>query len=98
MLRAESLRTRGATAAAHVQHAFGEVCCDNVYTGVGEGFGGDAGTCGYVQHFLTGVRVYGCDCLLAPVDVLAEGEDAVHEVVAFGYGIEQGGDVAGFLV
>ena len=71
---------------------------DDVRRRVGEGFGGDSGACGYVQHFLTGVRVYGCDCLLAPVDVLAALEDAVHEVVAFGYGIEHGGDVAGFLV
>jgi len=69
-----------------------------VHAGVGEGFGGDSGACGYVQHFLAGVRIDGCDRLLAPVDVLAEGEDAVHEVVAFGYGIEHGGDVAGFLV
>ena len=71
----------------HIQHAFGEVCCDDVHAGVGEGFGGDLGACGYVQHFLAGVRVYGCDHSLAPVDVLAEGEDAVHEVVAFGYGV-----------
>ena len=77
---------------------FGEVCCDDVHAGVGEGFGGDSGACGYVQHFLAGVRVYGCDCLLTPVDVLAEGEDAVHEVVAFSDGIKHGGNIAGFLV
>ena len=44
------------------------------------------------------MRVDGGDGLLAPVDVLAEGKDAVHQVVSFGDGIEHCGDVAGLLI
>ena len=40
----------------------------------------------------------GANGLLTPVDVLAKGKDAVHQIVSFGDGIEHCGDVAGLLI